>query len=74
MSDKPKTLTPSDKHLLRLIEKGKKTNGWTSFSSAVWPVIVPLVRKFPELLEVNEVGTGAIARLTYEGSIVVKWL
>lgn len=66
-----KTLTPNDKHLLRLVERGKKENGWSNVSAQVWPFISKLPQ---ELVELKEVGFGGIVKLTKEGEIVLKWL
>jgi hypothetical protein len=67
-------LTSSDKHLLSLVSKGQKPDGWTTVSNTVMKVMVPLAKTFPELVTLEEVGTGGIAKLTREGEIVLKWL
>lgn len=63
-------LDPKDRHLLSLIRKDKKPNGWTSVSKMVWPLMLKLPR---ELVELEEVGEGGIAKLTETGETVLDW-
>lgn len=65
-----KKISGPDRHLLSLIRKDKKPDGWTSVSRMVWPFMLKLPR---ELVELEEVGEGGIAKLTPTGEIVLDW-
>ena len=65
-----RTLTVGEKHILRHIRRDCGSDGWTTVSEAV----MPLVRKLPpELCETSPTG----ARLTSDGDAIVdamEWL
>lgn len=65
------SLTANDRHMLRLIERSPKNKGWAFCSATVWPLVVKMPR---ELVELEEVATGGVVKLTQEGETVLKWL
>lgn len=64
-------LNPGQKHLLRLVHKDKKEDGWTPVSSVVWPLMADL----PTELVTTELFMtgGGRAKLTQQGEIVLAW-
>ena len=64
-------LSDNDKHLLRLIHRSEKRDGWASVSQPIWPFIAKLPS---DLVELQEVGFSGIVKLTREGETVLKWL
>lgn len=66
-------LNDGERHILRLVAAGKDDeNGWAKVSAPVFP----LVNQMPkELVEIEQVEAGGgRARLTQEGTVVLKWL
>lgn len=62
-------LNSGDMHLMRLLLRDRKPDGWTTVSSTVWPVI----EKLPaELVELHPDKNAA--KLTSEGETVIAWL
>ena len=70
MKSKPE-LKPEHKHLLRLVRKGQDEHGWAKVSKQVWPFMINLPS---ELVELEEVGEGGIAKLTRDGNVVIDWI
>lgn len=64
------TISPDDKHLMRLIIKGRDSEGWAKVSSAVAPLMKNLP---PELVELDLTEDGGRARLTQNGETVLEW-
>lgn len=64
------TLTPSQKHLMRLIYRDMDKTGWTKTSSVVWPLFQNLPS---ELVELRAEADFGYARLTHEGETVLIW-
>lgn len=65
-------LGPSERHLLRLAEKGAGEDGWAPVSNLIWP----LLAKVPEELMEREWPEGAEkgrCRLTDRGEAVLVW-
>lgn len=70
-------LTPGEKHLLRLTEKGMAdaVDGWAVVSHVVWPLMVDMP---PDLVDTRSTGMlptdGGVARLTDVGRAVLGYL
>ena len=64
-------LDAGQRHLLRLVAKGKGSDGWSKVSSAVWP----LVKELPDDLvdKVDSVEGGEV-RLTPIGEAVLTYI
>ena len=65
-------LNMGQKHLLRLIKKGRGEDGWTKVS----PMVLPLMKTVPEALAVTESteeGWGR-AKLTEAGENIIDWI
>ncbi len=63
-------LDSGNKHLLRLILKGKNKEGWAKVSDILWPI----VSKLPtQLVEFNADGNQKFVRLTHDGEVVLEW-
>lgn len=61
-------LSTGDRHLLRLVNKGKQDDGWAPVSS----VVLPLIQELPEeLRELKENDGHHFVRLTEKGEAVV---
>jgi len=58
------------KHIMRLINRDAKQDGWTDISDQLYPV---LLKSMPnELIEFNQVSGKGKARLTDEGKSVLS--
>jgi hypothetical protein len=63
------------KHIMRLLDRDKKEDGWASVSEALYPVLSKAMPS--DLVEFREVGGVGSARLTDEGCSVLRamaWL
>ena len=58
-------------HLMRLIRKGQKVDGWCEVSEMIFPFIKDLPT---QLVVSKKASTGGIARLTEKGNTIVDWL
>lgn len=65
-------LDAGQKHLLRLINRGKKEDGWTSVSAVVFPLLLDLPEDLVEK-EKFDIGGGRI-RLTEKGNVVLPYI
>jgi hypothetical protein len=66
--------TPLDngaKHLMRLVKKDRKEDGWATVSATVWPVVDTLPVELVEREQFPD-GSGR-ARLTTAGETVLQW-
>ncbi len=61
----------NQKHLMRLIARGKKEDGWAPVSKMVYPLL-PSIPSELVILERFEDGAGR-AKLTPTGEIVLEW-
>lgn len=61
-------LTHGEKHIMRLMARDKKADGWTTISSTLWPWIEKMPR---ELVELHP--DGGKAKLTEAGEAVIRW-
>jgi len=60
------------KHILTLIQRDSGPDGWTPVSKALFPTVSKAI---PTSLAVfEELEEGGRARLTEEGTIVLKWI
>lgn len=68
-------LEAEHKHILRLIDKGTKPDGWASVSKKLYPILAKNMSI--ELAEFKMIGEDGRVRLTEEGREVVRamsWL
>ena len=64
-------LTDNQKHLLKLIQRSNKTDGWSHVAETLRPFITALCAEIPELVIYDPEHK---VRLTQEGETVLKWL
>jgi len=69
----PHILTASEKHLLRLVIKDKKADGWTPVSKPIMGLMRPLPSALVDVEDVGSEGRGR-ARLTKLGEDVLPWV
>lgn len=63
-------LTSENEHLMKLIDRDKKEDGWTSVNK----IVAPLVSSIPSELVIFEPSeNGGRAKLTEAGQIVLYW-
>ncbi len=55
---------------MRLIQMGKKEDGWSKASETVFPLLVELPR---ELVETEAIGFAGHAKLTAAGETILDW-
>lgn len=63
-------LDSNSKHLLMLIMKCRKLDGWATVSDVVWPLMETLPC---ELVEMRNDANGKFVRLTDTGETVLAW-
>jgi len=64
-------ITAGELHLMHLVQKDAKPDGWTSVSKTVWPAVLHVSDRLMEK-EPNEKGGGRV-RLTHDGRIVLEF-
>lgn len=64
-------LNNNQKHLLFLIRKDKKEDGWTKVSEILWKFFDALPK---ELVQTLKLSVGGLAKLTEKGNIVMDWI
>lgn len=64
-------LTPNQMHLMRLIRKDEKVDGWCKVSEMIFPFIKDLPSQL--VISKKEID-GGFARLTEKGNTIVDWL
>lgn len=64
-------LTASEIHLIRLISRDSRKDGWTSVGKLVWPYVLKLPAA---LVDKSESGESRKAKLTIAGKILLEFI
>ena len=70
------SLTPNQKHLLRLIVKGADEEGWAKISKMLWEFVSNTLIGMEELVELrpDKENDGGYGRITTTGKTVMKYI